>query len=184
MSPEANVRVLPDSGDLGGTELTLALPGTLTNASDGLKNFGNKRRFLETVDLKLGEGHKNSYISCMITKDQLVVGWPPVTTARKTVVKRKYMKVAVDGVAYLRKVDLEMYDCYGQLFTALENMFQGTITICKVTESERKGEFVATYEDKEGDWMLVGDVPWMMFVESCKRMRLMKNLEMLLGYSQ
>lgn len=21
-------------------------------------------------------------------------------------------------------------------------------------------EFVLTYEDKEGDWMLVGDVPW------------------------
>ncbi|KAF3517444.1 hypothetical protein DY000_02064375 [Brassica cretica] len=33
---------------------------------------------------------------------------------------------------------------------------------------------MATYEDKDGDWMLVRDVPWMMFVESCKRMRLMK----------
>lgn len=21
-------------------------------------------------------------------------------------------------------------------------------------------EFVSTYEDKDGDWMLVGDVPW------------------------
>lgn len=31
-------------------------------------------------------------------------------------------------------------------------------------EMERKGvhdEFMATYEDKDGDWMLVGDVPWM-----------------------
>ncbi|CAL9241353.1 unnamed protein product [Arabidopsis halleri] len=176
MSPEEYVRVLPDSGDLGGTELTLALPGTPTNASDGPKKSRNKRRFLETVDLKLGEGHENKYFSSLITNDQLV-GWPPVTTARKTVtttVRRKYVKVAVDGAAYLRKVDLEMYDCYGQLFTALENMFQGIITICKVTELERKGEFVATYEDKDGDWMLVGDVPWMMFVESCKRMRLMK----------
>ncbi|MBD4782634.1 hypothetical protein GUG12_02000, partial [Xanthomonas citri pv. citri] len=26
-----------------------------------------------------------------------------------------------------------------------------------------------------GDWMLVGDVPWNMFVDSCKRIRLMKN---------
>lgn len=29
------------------------------------------------------------------------------------------------------------------------------------TELERNGEFMATYEDKDGDWMLVGDVPWM-----------------------
>lgn len=58
------------------------------------------------------------------------MGWPPVATARKTV-RRKYVKVALDGAAYLRKVDLGMYDCYGQLFTALENMFQGIITICK-----------------------------------------------------
>lgn len=159
MSSEEYVRVWPDSGDLGGIELTLALPGTPTNASDGPKKSRNKRRFLETVDLKLGEGHENKYFSSLITKyvrhikfllslhvyaclidllycgfsDQLV-GWPPVTTARKTVtttVRRKYVKVAVDGAAYLRKVDLEMYDCYGQLFTALENMFQVIITICK-----------------------------------------------------
>ncbi|XP_023643883.1 auxin-responsive protein IAA15 isoform X2 [Capsella rubella] len=182
MSPAKYVRVWSDAGDLGGTELTLALPGTPTNESKP----GNKRKFLETVDFKLREGQVNNHISSMITTkyyvtDQLV-GWPPVATARKTVktttvIRRKYVKVAVDGAAYLRKVDLEMYGCYGQLFTALENMFQGIITICKVTteSAERKGEFVATYEDKDGDWMLVGDVPWMMFVESCKRMRLMKR---------
>ncbi|BAS86322.1 Os03g0742900, partial [Oryza sativa Japonica Group] len=28
-----------------------------------------------------------------------------------------------------------------------------------------------------GDWMLVGDVPWQMFVESCKRLRIMKGSE-------
>uniref|UniRef100_A0A0D3GIC4 Auxin-responsive protein n=1 Tax=Oryza barthii TaxID=65489 RepID=A0A0D3GIC4_9ORYZ len=38
-------------------------------------------------------------------------------------------------------------------------------------------EYVPTYEDKDGDWMLVGDVPWKMFVESCKRIRLMKSSE-------
>ncbi|CAH2067978.1 unnamed protein product [Thlaspi arvense] len=167
MSPEEYAK---ESGDLGGTELTLALPGAPIKASDGQQKSGNKRRrFIETIDLKLGEGQVDDYISCN-TYDRLV-GWPPVSTARR----RKHVKVAVDGAAYLRKVDLGMYDCYGQLFTALENMFQGHVTICKVTtELERGGEFMATYEDKDGDWMLVGDVPWMMFVESCKRMRLMK----------
>jgi len=38
-------------------------------------------------------------------------------------------------------------------------------------------EYVPTYEDKDGDWMLVGDVPWRMFVETCQRLRLMKNSE-------
>lgn len=27
-------------------------------------------------------------------------------------------------------------------------------------------EFVLTYEDKEGDWMLVGDVPWRYAVDT------------------
>ncbi|KAM1359786.1 hypothetical protein ACFX11_046746 [Malus domestica] len=38
-------------------------------------------------------------------------------------------------------------------------------------------EYVPTYEDRDGDWMLVGDVPWKMFVETCKRLRLMKSSE-------
>lgn len=47
--------------------------------------------------------------------------------------------------------------------------------------SEKEGykgsEFAPTYEDKDGDWMLVGDVPWEMFVTSCKRLRIMKGSE-------
>lgn len=34
-----------------------------------------------------------------------------------------YVKVAVDGAPYLRKVDLEMYGGYQQLLTALKEMF-------------------------------------------------------------
>jgi len=36
---------------------------------------------------------------------------------------------------------------------------------------------VLTYEDKEGDWMLVGDVPWGMFLTSVKRLRIMRTSE-------
>ncbi|WRX22528.1 AUX/IAA domain - like 10 [Theobroma cacao] len=47
--------------------------------------------------------------------------------------------------------------------------------------SEREGykgsDYAPTYEDKDGDWMLVGDVPWDMFVTSCKRLRIMKGSE-------
>lgn len=52
---------------------------------------------------------------------------------------------------------------------------------CSGVYSEREGyngsEFAPTYEDKDGDWMLVGDVPWDMFVTSCKRLRIMKGSE-------
>nr|XP_018453392.1 PREDICTED: auxin-responsive protein IAA15-like [Raphanus sativus] len=124
------------------------------------------------MDFILGERHVTNSIA--FNNFDRLVGWPPVKTVRA----RKYVKVAVDGAAYLRKVDLQMYNNHDQLFAALENMFQGVVTICKVTtELEKNGEFMATYEDKDGDWMLVGDVPWMMFVESCKRMRLMKTAD-------
>ncbi|KAE9467778.1 hypothetical protein C3L33_00299, partial [Rhododendron williamsianum] len=99
------------------TELTLGLPGECRSQSPG----GTKRGFSETVELKLGssvdescEDGENSEISqtakSPTTKAQ-VVGWPPVRSSRKNmaVVKSscKYVKVAVDGAPYLRKVDLE-----------------------------------------------------------------------------
>jgi auxin-responsive protein IAA len=30
----------------------------------------------------------------------------------------------------------------------------------KVIDPMKEMEYVPTYEDKDGDWMLVGDVPW------------------------
>uniref|UniRef100_A0A0A9GMS9 Auxin-responsive protein n=1 Tax=Arundo donax TaxID=35708 RepID=A0A0A9GMS9_ARUDO len=47
----------------------------------------------------------------------------------------------------------------------------------RLVDSATGAEYVPTYEDKDGDWMLVGDVPFKMFVESCKRIRLMKSSE-------
>jgi hypothetical protein len=29
-----------------------------------------------------------------------------------------------------------------------------------VSENKNDGEYVRKYEDKDGDWMLVADVPW------------------------
>lgn len=95
-----------------------------------------------------------------------VVGWPPVRCYRKNMMKScKYVKVAVDGAPYLRKVDLQMYNNYEQLLVALEDMFT-CLSICnimnerKIMDSANGTEYVPTYEDRDGDWMLVGDVPW------------------------
>ncbi|KAL1192706.1 Auxin-responsive protein IAA7 [Cardamine amara subsp. amara] len=100
------------------------------------------------------------------------------------------VKVSMDGAPYLRKVDLKMYKTYQDLSDALAKMFssftmgnygaQGMIDFMnesKLMDLLNSSEYVPSYEDKDGDWMLVGDVPWEMFVESCKRLRIMKGSE-------
>ncbi|KAL9250557.1 Auxin-responsive protein IAA16-like protein, partial [Drosera capensis] len=101
-----------------------------------------------------------------------------------------FVKVSMDGAPYLRKVDLKQYKSYQEVSDALSKMFSSfTIGSCgsdgaKSFSNESKlidllsgSDYVPTYEDKDGDWMLVGDVPWEMFVDSCKRMRIMKGSE-------
>jgi auxin-responsive protein IAA len=104
-----------------------------------------------------------------------------------------YVKVSMEGAPYLRKVDLNGFSSYRELSSALEKMFSCfTISQCgsygvscqekNLSESRlvdllHGSEYVLTYEDKDGDWMLVGDVPWEMFTESCKRLRIMKSSE-------
>lgn len=101
-----------------------------------------------------------------------------------------FVKVSMDGAPYLRKVDLRMYSTYQELSSALEKMFScftigqwgshGTPGKDMLSESKLRdmlhgSDCVLTYEDKDGDWMLVGDVPWEMFIESCKRLKIMKS---------
>ncbi|XP_039037058.1 auxin-responsive protein IAA16-like isoform X2 [Hibiscus syriacus] len=101
------------------------------------------------------------------------------------------IKVSMDGAPYLRKVDLKLYKSYQELSDALGKMFS-SFTIgnyggsqemkdfmneSKLIDLLNGSEYVPTYEDKDGDWMLVGDVPWEMFVYSCKRLRIMKGSE-------
>jgi len=128
-----------------------------------------------------------------------VVGWPPIRSFRKNTLAANskpndegsssnalYVKVSMDGAPYLRKVDLKMYSTYHELSSALEKMFSCfTMGQCgapglsesKLIDLLNGSEYVPTYEDKDGDWMLVGDVPWEMFVDSCKRLRITKASE-------
>ncbi|KAM7254188.1 hypothetical protein ACFE04_031870 [Oxalis oulophora] len=169
------------------TKLTLGLPGVdLRKAKASIFKSGSKRGFSETVDLSLGnsslsavdedcsklETDVSSEAKSPAAIDQEhVVGWPPVRASRKinattkTSSGYKYVKVAVDGAPYLRKVDLEMYNSYHHLLIALEGLFS-FLTIRNylgertIMDHMNGMEYVPTYEDKDGDWMLVGDVPW------------------------
>ncbi|KAF8727025.1 hypothetical protein HU200_019520 [Digitaria exilis] len=107
-----------------------------------------------------------------------VVGWPPVSRNRRIALPRgKFVKVAVAGAPYQRKVDLEAYAGYDQLLAALQDKFTAHFTVqsdgrdgrvagrganeeMQLVDVVSGAEYVPTYEDKDGDWMLVGDVPW------------------------
>ncbi|XP_048336652.1 auxin-responsive protein IAA11 isoform X1 [Ziziphus jujuba] len=109
--------------------------------------------------------------------------------------KSLFVKVNMDGIPIGRKVDLSAHNGYEALARTLEDMFHGPTplvnslrsngekhdTVVRATGPSRlldgSSEFVLTYEDKEGDWMLVGDVPWRMFLSSVKRLRIMKTSE-------
>ncbi|KAH0908970.1 hypothetical protein HID58_032291 [Brassica napus] len=103
-----------------------------------------------------------------------------------------FVKVSMDGAPYLRKVDLRSYGNYGELSSALEKMFT-TFTLGQCGSNGAAGkdmlretklkdflngkDYVLTYEDKDGDWMLVGDVPWEMFIDVCKKLKIMKGAD-------
>ncbi|XP_066312303.1 auxin-responsive protein IAA5-like [Miscanthus floridulus] len=101
-----------------------------------------------------------------------------------------YVKVRMDGAPYLRKVDIKMYSSYEDLSMALEKMFSCFITgqngLHKSSSKDRltngskvdalkDKEYVLTYEDKDADWMLVGDLPWDYFTSICRKLKIMRG---------
>ncbi|KAL7140155.1 hypothetical protein ABFS83_09G103300 [Erythranthe nasuta] len=158
---------------------------------------------IPTVNI-LDEKKKNQPGNTAPASKAQVVGWPPVRSFRKNTLATNlpknneaakqgpnclYVKVSMDGAPYLRKIDLKTCSTYPEISSALAKMFscftigqygQGLAGKEGLSESGlmdliHGSEYVLTYEDKDGDWMLVGDVPWGMFIDSCKRLRIMKG---------
>lgn len=89
-----------------------------------------------------------------------------------------FVKAKLDGVRICRKVDLKAYDSYDGLKSALQEMFQGFVSDIAKLDLLHGNNYVVTHEDKDGDCLLVGDVPWHMFVESSvKSLRIMKAMD-------
>ncbi|MCL7052182.1 hypothetical protein MKW94_021534 [Papaver nudicaule] len=153
------------------TELSLGLPGATPN---------NKKRVFSDIvdDEENNSGMTEEYPRKQNKTSSQVVGWPPVCSYRKksktsVVVDSNAslsIKVSMDGAPYLRKIDLNVHKGYTELAVAFEKLFG-----CFGTGQD--SEYISIYEDKDGDWMLVGDVPYKMFTESCKRLRIMKRSE-------
>ncbi|KAI3469682.1 hypothetical protein Pfo_026345 [Paulownia fortunei] len=184
-------RVMAHESDLNlrATELRLGLPGTdeCEDVVSAAKN--NKRSSPESAE----ESTASKGILAAMSSDSehetapapkaQIVGWPPVKSYRKNNLQPKkteaesgmYVKVSMDGAPYLRKIDLKLYNGYPELLKALESMFKLTIGEYSEREGYKGSEYAPAYEDKDGDLMLVGDVPWDMFMSSCKRLRIMKG---------
>ncbi|XP_028756201.1 auxin-responsive protein IAA26 isoform X1 [Neltuma alba] len=127
-----------------------------------------------------------------------VAGKKPVADNNVVGGKGLFVKINMDGVPIGRKVDLNAYDSYEKLSSAVDELFRGLLAaqrdsrggggggIQNKQEEEKaitglldgSGEYTLVYEDNEGDRMLVGDVPWHMFVSTVKRLRVLKSSEL------
>ncbi|XVF28717.1 hypothetical protein REPUB_Repub15cG0054100 [Reevesia pubescens] len=153
--------------NLKATELRLGLPGTDEREEQTVSNVRNNKRPLQEADEECGaaNGKSDPQNETAPPAKSQIVGWPPIRSYRKNNFQAKksesegpgiYVKVSMDGAPYLRKIDLKGYTGYPELLQALENMFKFTIE----REGYKGSDYAPTYEDKDGDWMLVGDVPW------------------------
>ena len=109
--------------------------------------------------------------------------------------KSPLVKINMDGIPIGRKVDLAACDSYGRLSLAVKDLFHGFLQVqrdpSKVERTQQgadenifsrlldgSGEYTLVYEDSEGDRMLVGDVPWNVFVSTAKRLRVLRSSEL------
>ncbi|KAL3500899.1 hypothetical protein ACH5RR_039992 [Cinchona calisaya] len=121
-----------------------------------------------------------------------IVGWPPIKSWRKKLFhgdhyyhqeraleraniingprNSMFVKVKMEGVVIGRKIDLMLFNSYQALTNTLLNMFT------KYRKGDKDdGPYILSYLDKEGDWLLAGDVPWQIFIESAQRMEILKR---------
>ncbi|XP_062195026.1 auxin-responsive protein IAA16-like isoform X3 [Phragmites australis] len=105
-----------------------------------------------------------------------------------------FVKINMDGVPIGRKVDLRAYGGYAELSAAVGKLFRGLLAAqrdpapaaaSRLRGEEEEdlvigggGEYTLVYEDEEGDRVLVGDVPWEMFVATAKRLRVLKSSDL------
>ncbi|KAL5220312.1 hypothetical protein ABZP36_025025 [Zizania latifolia] len=104
--------------------------------------------------------------------------------------KGLFVKINMDGVPIGRKVDLTAYGGYSELSSAVDKLFRGLLAAQRdpaAADGEVDaaaggmvdgGEYTLVYEDDEGDRMLVGDVPWQMFIATAKRLRVLKSSDL------
>ncbi|OVA16613.1 AUX/IAA protein [Macleaya cordata] len=116
--------------------------------------------------------------------------WPPIKPLLRSALADKkkgnknnnnneptlYVKVYMEGIPIGRKLDIFTVHGYDGLLRTLAHMFKTTILLhSDHQDHHHHHHHVLTYEDKEGDWMMVGDVPWDMFLTTVKRLKITRS---------
>ncbi|XP_078177229.1 auxin-responsive protein IAA16-like [Carex rostrata] len=114
--------------------------------------------------------------------------------------KGLFVKINMDGIPIGRKINLKAYGGYDELASAVDQLFRGVLAAQRdslVSEIEKSvgeekqdikvlldgsGKYTLVYEDEEGDRVLVGDVPWRMFISTAKRLRVLKTSDLSVSY--
>ncbi|KAH7573912.1 hypothetical protein JRO89_XS03G0226300 [Xanthoceras sorbifolium] len=142
-----------------------------------------------STDLKLGlsiSPSHNDVSSTSTQREQRFLDWPPIKPLLRSTLAGHgghvslFVKVYMEGIPIGRKLDLFAHQGYNALITNLSHMFTTTIRCPddtpvdhhRATVDHSEKYHVLTYEDKEGDWMMVGDVPWEMFLTTVKRLKI------------
>ncbi|KAG5231600.1 hypothetical protein OIU76_005568 [Salix suchowensis] len=112
---------------------------------------------------------------------QQLLDWPPVKPFLRKALEEEenecssatfFVKVYMEGIPIGRKLNLLAHDGYHDLIQTLDQMFSTSI-LWPEMDIEHSGQcHVLTYEDREGDWLIVGDVPWEMFLPSVRRLKI------------
>ncbi|KAI4325318.1 hypothetical protein MLD38_030730 [Melastoma candidum] len=97
-----------------------------------------------------------------------------------------FVKINMEGVPIGRKVDLLSCESYEKLAATVDELFRdlrAAQSDPSIVESAKPitglldgtGEYTLVYEDHEGDRVLIGDVPWKMFVATARRLHVLKR---------
>ncbi|XP_027356312.1 auxin-responsive protein IAA28 [Abrus precatorius] len=138
---------------------------------------------------------RNIHTTNKNNEENHLVGWPPIKSWRRKELHHEqpargqirndrmqanenrsvgsnslYVKVNMEGVAIGRKINLRLYDSYQTLTSTLISMF------AKYQKFEEAGEsYKVTFQNEQGDWLLVGHVPWQSFIGTVRRLVMVRN---------
>ncbi|KAM3328602.1 hypothetical protein ACQJBY_026004 [Aegilops geniculata] len=186
-----------------GLELSLGLPAYFTKPAAPTAGLDGQESCGAGGSACQPEG--GSYKAKPAAAAAPVVGWPPVRSFRRNLaasnskpssskeddkatkdhdaaVKGLFVKVNIDGVPIGRKVELKEDGSYADLSATVDKLFRSLFAAQRdsvaAPDAIAGGEYTLVYEDDEGDRMLVGDVPWQMFIVTAKRLRGLKSSDL------
>ncbi|OIW07051.1 hypothetical protein TanjilG_02685 [Lupinus angustifolius] len=163
---------------------------TSSNSSSSINSNNNNNLFISTAsslthansdelhtDLRLGLGipitqHVGSSMSGR-NRQQLQPLQSGSTQSAEVNDESFFVKVYMEGIPIGRKLNLLAHDGYLELVKTLEQMFDTTILWGNEMDRVQPERcHVLTYEDGEGDLVMVGDIPWEMFLSTVKRLKI------------